>query len=78
MRLGTEAGESGSFPDKEAKSMTNKAPPVPRDNQSRKGTGSADKPQDDKPDKVPANPNAQGRQGNVRQNTRNQGDRQAR
>jgi len=57
--------------------MTNKAPPVPRDNQSRKGTGSADKPQDDKPDKEPANPNEQGRQGNVGQNTRNQGYRQA-
>ena len=77
MRPETEAGESGSFPDKEAGRMTNKAPPVPRDNQSRKGTGSADKPQDDKPDKEPANPNEQGRQGNVGQNTRNQGYRQA-
>jgi hypothetical protein len=78
MRPGTEAGESGSLPDKKPRSMTNKAPPVPRDNQSRQGTGSADKPQDDKPDKVPANPNEQGRQGNVRQNTRSQGYRQAR
>jgi hypothetical protein len=58
--------------------MTRKAPPVPPENQSRKGTGSADKPRDEKQDQVPDNLAEQGQQGNVRQNTRNQGYRQAR
>lgn len=61
--------------------MTSKMPPVPPDNQSRKGTG------DDKqmsPDKAPhgrqrvENPNEQGQQGNIRQNTTNQGYQQDR
>ena len=58
--------------------MSKKAPPVPPANQSRKGTGSAEEPQDEKQDKVPDNLAEQGRQGNIRQNTRNQGYRQTR
>jgi hypothetical protein len=58
--------------------MARKAPPVPPANQSRKGTGSAENPQDEKPDAGPDNLAEQGRQGNIRQNTRNQGYRQAR
>lgn len=60
--------------------MTSKMPPVPPDNQSRKGTG------DDKQmsaDQAPRrqrveNPNEQGQQGNIRQNTTNQGYQQDR
>ncbi|MET3911040.1 hypothetical protein ABID59_005402 [Bradyrhizobium sp. S3.3.6] len=61
--------------------MTSKMPPVPNANQSRKGTG------DDKrtpPDQVPLgqqrvqNPNQQGQQGNIKQNTTNQGYQQDR
>jgi hypothetical protein len=58
--------------------MAKKPPPAPPENQSRKGTGSAAKPIDEKPDAVPDNLAEQGQQGNIRQNTRNQGYRQAR
>jgi hypothetical protein len=57
--------------------MSKKARPVPPANQSRKGTGSAEKP-DEKQDKVSDNLDEQIRQGNIRQNTRTQGYRRAR
>ena len=61
--------------------MTGKMPPVPPANQSTKGTG------DDKqisPDQGPhgdqraRNPDQQGQQGNIKQNTTNQGYQQDR
>ncbi|MDA9430741.1 hypothetical protein [Bradyrhizobium sp. CCBAU 51627] len=61
--------------------MTSKMPPVPPDNQSRKGTG------DDKQmsaNQAPRgrqrveNPSEQGQQGNIKQNTTNQGYQQDR
>ena len=60
--------------------MTSKMPPVPPDNQSRKGTG------DDKEMSANQTPrqqrvenlNEQGRQGNIKQNTTNQGYQQDR
>jgi len=61
--------------------MTGKMPPVPPASQSTKGTG------DDKqtsPDRAPhgqqraQNPDQQGQQGNIKQNTTNQGYQQDR
>jgi hypothetical protein len=58
--------------------MARKPPPVPRENRSRNGTGSAPTPRDEKRDAAPKNLSEQGRQGNIRQNTRNQGYQQDR
>jgi hypothetical protein len=59
--------------------MAGKTPRVPPENRSHKGTGSAQKPRDQtKPNEVPENTSEQGRQGNIRQNTRNQGYQQDR
>jgi hypothetical protein len=58
--------------------MARKPPPVPRQNRSRKGTGSAPAPGDEKRNTAPKNLSEQGRQGNIRQNTRNQGYQQDR
>jgi hypothetical protein len=61
--------------------MTSKMPPVPPDNQSRKGTGddkqmSAD--QAARGTQRVENLNEQGQQGNIKQNTTNQGYQQDR
>lgn len=61
--------------------MASKMPPVPPDNQSRKGTGdskqtSADQLSQDK--QRAQNPDQQGQQGNIKQNTTNQGYQQDR
>ena len=57
-----------------------KRPAVPPENKSTKGVGSDPKPhekkRDEKHDDVPENLEQQGRQGNIKQNTRNQGGRQ--
>jgi hypothetical protein len=55
-------------------------PPVPPANRSHKGTGSApDAPKDTAPHKaVPQNLEEQDRQGNIKQNTTNQGYQQDR
>jgi hypothetical protein len=54
--------------------MSGKGPPVPRENRSPKGTGSAPEPHDEKRGKkVPANMAEQDRQGNIKQNTTHQG-----
>jgi hypothetical protein len=58
--------------------VARKAPPVPRQNRSPKGTGSAPKPHDEKRDDVRENLSQQGRQGNIRQNARYQGYQQDR
>jgi hypothetical protein len=56
-------------------------PPVPPDNQSHKGTGD---PKSGNPHQVPkgdsrvANPDEQGQQGNIKQNTTHQGYQQDR
>ncbi len=61
--------------------MTGKMPPVPRDNQSPKGTGDSKQVA---PDQMPhggqraQNPDQQGQQGNIKQNTTNQGYQQDR
>jgi hypothetical protein len=61
--------------------MTSKMPPVPPDNQSRKGTGDTKQMS---PDQTPRgqqrveNPDKQGDQGNIKQNTTNQGYQQDR
>jgi hypothetical protein len=57
--------------------MTAKTPPVPAENRSPKGTGSDPKTEEEK---KPARENfeEQGRQGNIRQNTHNQGYQQDR
>jgi hypothetical protein len=58
-----------------------KLPPVPPDNQSHKGTGD---PRCGDPHRAPkisdrvANPDEQGQQGNIKQNTTNQGYQQDR
>jgi hypothetical protein len=58
-----------------------KPPPVPPDNQSHKGTGD---PKSGDPHEAPkaknrvANPDEQGQQGNIKQNTTNQGYQQDR
>jgi hypothetical protein len=62
--------------------MTNKPPPVPPANRSPKGTGgSHETPVDTAPDKHvdrQRNLAEQGRQGNIKQNTTNQGYQQDR
>jgi hypothetical protein len=59
--------------------MARKAPPVPPENRSKEGTGSApDSSNEVKPTEVPENTSEQGRQRNIRQNTRNQGYQQDR
>jgi hypothetical protein len=57
-----------------------KMPPVPQDNRSPKGPGAdpAQQPQDQKPDDRQRNLAQQGRQGNIKQNTTNQGYQQDR
>jgi hypothetical protein len=60
--------------------MTNRPPPVPPDNRSSKGPGDAPEVQTDtsKRKPVPENLDEQGRQGNINQNTTNQGYQQDR
>jgi hypothetical protein len=52
-----------------------KLPPVPEENRSPKGPGSSPKVERDSTDhkRQPANPREQGQQGNIAQNTTNQG-----
>ena len=58
--------------------MSTKPPAVPRENRSPKGTGSQPEPQNEKPNKITKNLAEQGRQGNIKQNTTNQGYQQDR
>lgn len=58
--------------------MARKMPPTPRASRSPKGTGSAPRPRSQKSGRAPGNLSQQGRQGNIRQNTRNQGYQQDR
>lgn len=63
--------------------MSHKPPPVPPDQQSHKGPGSAEAAPKDttahgKAASVPKNLAEQGRQGNIKQNTTNQGLQQDR
>ncbi|MCP3390429.1 hypothetical protein NLM27_16755 [Bradyrhizobium sp. CCGB12] len=61
--------------------MTGKMPPVPAENQSKKGTGDRKQvPADDAPhgQQRAQNPDQQGQQGNIKQNTTNQGHQQDR
>lgn len=61
--------------------MTGKMPPVPPANQSTKGTGDskqADADQAARRQQRAQNPDQQGHQGNIRQNTTNQGYQQDR
>jgi hypothetical protein len=60
--------------------MSKRPPPVPPANRSSKGTGSApETPRDTAPQKpVRENLAEQGRQGNIKQNTTNQGYQQDR
>jgi hypothetical protein len=62
------------------KDMTAKAPPVPRANQSPKGTGDAKAPALDTAGHQGANtnPDQKGQQGNSKQNTTHQGYQQDR
>jgi hypothetical protein len=56
-----------------------KLPPVPPANRSNKGTGSAPEPRKDAiKEKPPKNLREQGEQGNIKQNTTNQGYQQDR
>jgi hypothetical protein len=55
-----------------------KKPPVPTENRSRKGTGSAPDVDDEKTPRRSKNLSEQDQQGNIRQNTRNQGYQQDR
>jgi hypothetical protein len=55
-----------------------KKPPVPTENRSRKGTGSAPEVDDEKTPRRSKNLSEQDQQGNIRQNTRNQGYQQDR
>jgi hypothetical protein len=55
-----------------------KKPRVPDANRSPKGTGSAPEPHDDKREKEIENVAQEGRQGNIKQNTTNQGYQQDR
>ena len=59
-----------------------KKPPVPPENKSTKGKGADPKPHEEthseKHDDIPENLEQQGRQANIKQNTRNQGGRQVR
>lgn len=61
--------------------MTGKMPPVPPENQSHKGTGDSKQPPADQAAHGrhrPENPDQQGHQGNIKQNTTNQGYQQDR
>jgi hypothetical protein len=60
--------------------MTNRAPPVPPANRSSKGPGDAPEVPTDtsKRKQAPENLGEQGRQGNISQNTTNQGYQQDR
>lgn len=61
--------------------MTSRMPPVPPDNQSQKGTGDtkqASSNQTARGQQRAENPNQQGEQGNIKQNTTNQGYQQDR
>jgi hypothetical protein len=61
--------------------MTGKVPPVPRENRSPKGTGDARQAARDQTphgEKRVQNPDQQGQQGNIKQNTTNQGYQQDR
>jgi hypothetical protein len=61
--------------------MTSRMPPVPSENQSRKGTGDNKEMSPDQTlhgRKRAENPNQQGQQGNIKQNTTNQGYQQDR
>jgi hypothetical protein len=60
--------------------MTAKAPPVPPANRSPKGPGGASEPRRDtsRRKSAPENLKEQGRQGNIAQNTTNQGYQQDR
>ncbi|UPK30089.1 hypothetical protein [Bradyrhizobium sp. 195] len=61
--------------------MTSRMPNVPPDNQSRKGTGDPKQmPSDQGPrgQQRAENPDQQGEQGNIKQNTTNQGYQQDR
>lgn len=55
-----------------------KKPPVPDANRSPKGTGSAPEPHDDKRKKETENLAQEDDQGNIKQNTTNQGHQQDR
>lgn len=55
-----------------------KKPPVPAANRSPKGTGSASEPHDEQQEKKPENLAQEDRQGNIKQNTTNQGYQQDR
>jgi hypothetical protein len=57
-----------------------KSPPVPQENRSPKGTGDDKSPADDitRRDRREPNPRQQGEQGNIKQNTTNQGYQQNR
>lgn len=55
-----------------------KMPSVPEDNRSRKGTGSSPTLRNEKPKGPPENLGEQDRQGNIKQNTTNQGYQQDR
>ena len=61
--------------------MTSTMPPVPPDNQSRKGTGDTKQTssnQTARGQQRVENPDQQGQQGNIKQNTTNQGYQQDR
>ncbi|MEJ1157509.1 hypothetical protein [Prosthecomicrobium sp. N25] len=59
--------------------MTAKMPPVPKDQRSPKGTGDAERPEaDTSVEKRPDNLEEEGRWGNIKQNTTNQGYQQDR
>lgn len=61
--------------------MASKMPPVPNANQSQKGTGDTKQvPSDQTPhgQQRAQNPDQQGQQGNIKQNTTNQGYQQDR
>jgi hypothetical protein len=61
--------------------MTSKMPPVPPENQSHKGTGDSKKMSADQAphgQQRAQNPHQQGQQGNIKQNTTNQGYQQDR
>jgi hypothetical protein len=55
-----------------------KKPPVPAENRSRKGTGSAPDADEEKKPRGSKNLSQQDQQANIRQNTRNQGYQQDR
>ncbi|MCK1394194.1 hypothetical protein [Bradyrhizobium sp. 1] len=61
--------------------MTGKMPPVPAENQSPKGTGDSKQARADQTvhgQQRAQNPDQQGEQGNIKQNTTNQGYQQDR